>query len=184
MWALCTVFSIKSPRKETCGHAALFRDFLSLADRIFVVIGPLLHWRDCLCSVSEYTSFEPDRLLSRLECFAHWQSRQSPPDGAGSVHTIYITMEPCSRTISPLHGIVSSWSHNSCAVCPSEIFTLPQTSSYAPNRIISDKLRSDWKTRKVVGTHAKGCARSLAEEWKVVASVVEWLMPGNCMSAA
>ena len=29
---------------------------------------------------------------------------------------------------------------------------------------LSDKLRSDWKTRKVVGTHARGCARSLAEE--------------------
>ena len=98
-----TVFSIKSPRKETCGHAALFRDFLSLADCIFVVIGPLLRWRDCLCSLSEYTSFEPDRLLSRLECFAHWQSRQSPPDGAGSDHAIYITIEPCSRTVSPLH---------------------------------------------------------------------------------
>lgn len=125
--------------------------FLSLADCIFVVIGPLLRWRDCLCSVSEYTSF---------------------------------TMEPCSRTVSPLHGIVSSWSHNLCAVRPSEIFTLPETSSYATNRIISDKLRSDWKTRKAVGTHAKGCAGSLAEEWKVVASVVEWLMPGNCTSAA
>ena len=37
-----TVFSIKSPRKETCGHALLFRDFLSRADCIFVVIGPLL----------------------------------------------------------------------------------------------------------------------------------------------
>lgn len=88
-------------------------------------------------------------------------------------------MEPCSPTVSPLHGIVSSWSHNLCAVHPSEIFTLAETSSYATNRIISDKLRSDWKTRKVVGTHAKGCARFLAEEWKVVASVVEWLMPGK-----
>lgn len=102
------VFSIKSPRKETCGNATLFRDFLFLADCIFVVIGPLLRWRDCLCSVSEYINFEPDRLLSRLECFASWQSRQSPPDDADSGHAIYITMEPCSRTVSPLHGIVSS----------------------------------------------------------------------------
>ena len=92
-------------------------------------------------------------------------------------------MEPCSRTVSPLHGVVLLWSHNMCAVPPLEIFTLPETSSYATNRIISDELRSDWKTRKVVGTHAKGCARSLTEEWKVVASVVEWLMPGNCTSA-
>ena len=88
------------------------------------------------------------------------------------------------HTVSHLHGIVSSWSHNLCAVRPSEIFTLPETSSYATNSVISDKLSSDWKTRKVVGTYAKGCARSLAEEWKVVASVVEWLMPGNCTSAA
>ena len=108
-----TVFSIKSPRKETCGNAALFRDFLSLADCIFVVIGPLLRWRDCLCSVSEYTSFETDRLLSRLECFAHWQSRQSTPDGAGSGHTIYITMEPCSRTVSPLQEL----SHRGATIC-------------------------------------------------------------------
>ena len=162
MWALCVisackeaiyiisraVFSIKSPRKETCGHAALFRDFLSLADCICVVIVPLLRWRDCLCSVSEYTSFEPDRLLSRLECFAHWQSLQSPPDGAGSGHAIYITMEPCSRTVSPLHGIVSSWSHNLCAVRPLEIFTLPGTSSYATNCIISNKLRSSEHMRR------------------------------------
>lgn len=169
-----TVFSIKSLRKEICGHTALSRDLQSLTNCVFVIIGPLLRQRDCLCSVSEYTSFEPDRLLSRLECFAHQQSRQSPPD----------TMEPCSRTVSPLHRIVSSWSHNLCAVHPSEISTLAETSSYATNRIISDKLRSDWKTRKVVGTHAKGCARFLAEEWKVVASVVEWLMPGNCTSAA
>ena len=36
------VFSIKSSRKEIYGHAILFRDFMSLADCIFVVIGPLL----------------------------------------------------------------------------------------------------------------------------------------------
>ena len=64
-------------------------------------------------TLERYTSFEPDRLLSRLECFAHWQSHQSPPDGAGSGHAIYITMEPCSCTVSPLHGIV----HRGATIC-------------------------------------------------------------------
>ena len=141
-----TAFSNKSPRKESCGHAAPLRDILSLADSHFLVKGPLLRWRDCLCSVSECTRVEPDRLLSRLECFAHLQSRQSPPDRAGSVYAIHITMEPCSCTVSPLHGIVSSWSHDMCAVRPSETFTPPATSSYAANRNVTQELRYDWKT--------------------------------------
>ena len=37
-----TVFSIKSLYKEIYGYTILFRDFLSLADYIFVMIGPLL----------------------------------------------------------------------------------------------------------------------------------------------
>ena len=38
---------------------------------VFSLMGLLIRWRDCLCSVSEYTRFEPDRLQSGLECFAH-----------------------------------------------------------------------------------------------------------------
>ena len=74
---------------------------------------------------------------------------------------------------------VSSWSHNLCAVRPSEIFTLLEMSSYAANRNISQELRSNWKSYrssnvcaglcKVFGREAEGCSwrDGMVDAWEL-----------------
>lgn len=125
---------------------------------------PPLRWRDCLCSLGTPISSPIDfgEQAGMLCALAVWSiiARRC----GFRLYDIYLTMEPCSRTVPPLHGISLSWSHNLCAVHPLEIFTLPGTFSSIVNRIISEKLRSDWKTRKIVEIYVKGCVRSLIEE--------------------
>lgn len=66
-----TIFLNKSPRKETCGHAALLQDFRSLADCIFAVVKASSHAGEIIIAQCLSTPFETDRFLSRLECLAY-----------------------------------------------------------------------------------------------------------------
>ena len=82
-------------------------------------------------------------------------------------------MELCSRIVSLLHEIILSWSYNLYAIRSSKIFILLKRLFYIVNRVIFNKLRFDWKGRKVIEIYAKNYIRSLIEKWKIITSVVK-----------
>ena len=128
------------------------------------------------------TFFGPDPFLSRVKCLEDWQSRQSPSD-----IVIQIMRYASRRTLAVVRYLHwTEMSHRGATISVLSVYR--RFSPFPRYRLMQPTVifpRSSVAIGRAIDlrTYVQDCARSLVEERKVVAGVMEWLMPGNCTSA-